>query len=88
MEYMLDWYQFVRRPAVAYNRAAWERRLCLGLTATNDKELVALLELEVRSVERAVIQLHHKLAAGVCPRLFSLPDVGVSIGAEVVRKTT
>src|SRR5262249_36892642 len=44
----------------------------------------ALLELEVRHLRRAVVELYQQLAAGAFPRLVGLPDVGVGVGRRVV----
>ena len=61
--------------------------LCRGLTATDNGEAVALLEFEICPVERAVVQLHHKLTACAGPNLFGLPDVNVRVCAGVVGET-
>ena len=47
---------------------------------------MVLLEFEIRPVEGAVVQLHHKLTACTCPGFLSLPDVCVRISAGIVGK--
>ena len=47
----------------------------------------SLLELEVRSVNAAVVQLHDELPACTSPGWLSFPDVDVLVGYWIVTKT-
>src|SRR6266511_1015828 len=43
-------------------------------------------ECKVRPMERPIVQLNHQLPATVRPGLVGLPDVGVSVGACIIRE--
>ncbi len=55
-----------------------------ALSRLHARRMKRSLELEVRAVDRVVVQLHEQLAARILPRRVGFPDIAVGVGRRII----